>query len=201
VFERFTDGARKTVTGARDEAVATRRSYIGTEHMLIALLECDRGPAYAVLSGAGMTADGVRAELDRLMPPAAADPLGPEDAAALRAIGIDLDAVIARVEATFGTGALREPDEPSAKRPGLFGRGRRRAGTRTNPRFTPRAKKVIELSLREALHRQDNYIGTEHILLAMLREGDGLAAQILARAGLSLHDVRTRLDRELGDAA
>jgi ATP-dependent Clp protease ATP-binding subunit ClpA len=200
VFERFTDGARKTVTGARDEAVATRRSYIGTEHMLIALLECDRGPASAVLSGAGLTADGVRAELDRLMPPPA-DPLGAEDAAALRAIGIDLDAVIARVEATFGAGALREPEEPSAKRRGLFGRGRRPGGTRTNPRFTPRAKKVIELSLREALHRQDNYIGTEHILLAMLREGDGLAAQILTRAGLSLHDVRTRLDRELGDAA
>ena len=67
--------------------------------------------------------------------------------------------------------------------------------------FTPRAKKVLELSLREAIHRQDKHIGSEHILLAMLREGDGLAAQILTRAGLSLRDVRTQLDRELGDAA
>src|SRR5215475_8393067 len=201
MFERFTDSARNTVVGARAEAVATKRSYIGTEHMLIAMLEVDRGPAQTVLTAAGLTADGVRAELDRLVPPAA-DPLGSEDAAALRAIGIDLDEVIARVEATFGAGALHEPDEPSAKRRGLFGRGRRGpVGTRTHPRITPRAKKVLELSLREAIHRQDKHIGSEHIHLGMLREGDGLAAQILTRAGLSLRDVRTQLDRELGDAA
>ena len=49
--------------------------------------------------------------------------------------------------------------------------------------FTPRAKMVLELSLREALQLGHNYIGTEHILLGLIREGDGVAAQVLAQAG------------------
>ncbi len=62
--------------------------------------------------------------------------------------------------------------------------------------FTPRAKKVLELSLREALQLRHNYIGTEHILLGLIREGEGLAAQALADAGADLADVRQRvLDR------
>jgi ATP-dependent Clp protease ATP-binding subunit ClpC len=56
--------------------------------------------------------------------------------------------------------------------------------------FTPRAKKVLELSLREALQLQHNYIGTEHILLGLVREGDGVAAQILQKLGADLGLVR-----------
>jgi len=201
MLERFTTSARQTVMGARDEAIATGRTYVGTEHMLIALLDVDRGPAYRVLTEAGVTAASVRADLDRRIPPAA-DPLGPGDAEALRAIGIDLDAVIARVEAAFGEGALDEPDEPGGGRRRLFGRGRREPmGTRRHPRITPRAKKVLELSLREAIYRNDHEIRAEHILLGLIREGEGLAAQILTDAGLSLADLRTRLDQTLGDAA
>jgi ATP-dependent Clp protease ATP-binding subunit ClpA len=203
MFERFTTSARETVRGAHDEAKAERRRYIGTEHILIALLDVDRGPAYTVLTGAGMTADSVRVDAQRLVPPPA-QALGPADAEALKAIGIDLDAVIARVEGTFGAGALRPADdEPSATRRGLFGRGRRgpEGGTTDHPHFTPRVKKVLELSLREALHRNDDYIGAEHILLALIREGDGLAAKILTDAGLSLAELRARLDSELGKAA
>ncbi|HEU0239164.1 MAG TPA: Clp protease N-terminal domain-containing protein [Micromonosporaceae bacterium] len=201
MLERFTTSARQTVMGARDEAIATGRTYVGTEHMLIALLDVDRGPAYQVLTEAGVTAASVRADLDRRIPPAA-DPLGPGDAEALRAIGIDLDAVIARVEAAFGEGALDEPDESRGERRRLFGRGRREPmGTRRRPRITPRAKKVLELALREAIYRNDHEIRAEHILLGLIREGDGLAAQILTEAGLSLADLRTRLDKTLGDAA
>ncbi|SPL91444.1 ATP-dependent Clp protease, ATP-binding subunit ClpC / Negative regulator of genetic competence clcC/mecB [[Actinomadura] parvosata subsp. kistnae] len=62
--------------------------------------------------------------------------------------------------------------------------------------FTPRAKKVLELSLREALQLRHNYIGTEHILLGLIREGEGLAAQALVDAGADLPDLRQRvLDR------
>ena len=62
--------------------------------------------------------------------------------------------------------------------------------------FTQRAKKVLELSLREALQLRHNYIGTEHILLGLIREGDGPAAQALADAGVDLPDLRRRvLDR------
>ena len=56
--------------------------------------------------------------------------------------------------------------------------------------FTPRAKKVLELSLREALQLGHNYIGTEHILLGLIREGEGIAAQVLQKLGADLNRVR-----------
>jgi ATP-dependent Clp protease ATP-binding subunit ClpA len=64
--------------------------------------------------------------------------------------------------------------------------------------FTPRAKKVLELSLREALQLRHNYIGTEHILLGLIREGEGLAAHALTDAGADLADVRQRLLDRVG---
>ncbi|GAA3094955.1 hypothetical protein GCM10020001_008590 [Nonomuraea salmonea] len=64
--------------------------------------------------------------------------------------------------------------------------------------FTPRAKKVLELSLREALQLRHNYIGTEHILLGLIREGEGPAAQALADAGADLTDVRQRVLNRVG---
>ncbi|WP_084958203.1 Clp protease N-terminal domain-containing protein [Thermoactinospora rubra] len=59
--------------------------------------------------------------------------------------------------------------------------------------FTPRAKKVLELSLREALQLHHTYIGTEHILLGLIREGEGVAAQVLTGQGLNLADLRERV--------
>ena len=200
MFERFTTPARETVQRARDEAIAAHRRYIGTEHILIALLAADRGVAYGVLSSAGLTAETVRADAMRLVPPTA-EALGPADAEALRAIGIDLDAVIASVENTFGEGALRAPEDEPCRRRGLFRRGAAPTGTFTGPRFSPRAKKALELSLREALRRGDNHIGAEHILLGLIREGDGLAAKILTDAGLSLDELRNEVDRGLDAAA
>jgi ATP-dependent Clp protease ATP-binding subunit ClpC len=63
--------------------------------------------------------------------------------------------------------------------------------------FTPRAKKCLELSLREALQRGDNYIGTGHLLLALMREVDGVAAQVLGRLGATLSHLRERVLLEL----
>jgi ATP-dependent Clp protease ATP-binding subunit ClpC len=63
--------------------------------------------------------------------------------------------------------------------------------------FTPRAKKVLELSLREALQLDHSYIGTEHILLGLLREGDGVAAQVLVRSGVDLNMARQEVIRLL----
>ena len=59
--------------------------------------------------------------------------------------------------------------------------------------FTPRAKKVLELSLREALQLGHNYIGTEHILLGLIREGEGVAAQVLVKLGAELNRVRQQV--------
>jgi ATP-dependent Clp protease ATP-binding subunit ClpC len=89
-------------------------------------------------------------------------------ARALTSMGIGLDAVRQAVLDIIGRGQ----QAPSGHIP-----------------FTPRSKKVLELSLREALQLGDGFIGTEHILLALLREGDGVAAQVLVASGVDLNRV------------
>ena len=93
-------------------------------------------------------------------------------ARALTALGIRLDASRQAVEDIIGLGM----QAPSGHIP-----------------FTPRSKKVLELSLREALNLGGDYIGTEHILLALLREGDGVGAQILVGAGVDLNRARQQI--------
>jgi hypothetical protein len=93
-------------------------------------------------------------------------------AKALESLGISLEAVRTQVEEIIGQGQ----QAPSGHVP-----------------FTPRAKKVMELSLREALQLGHDYIGTEHILLGLIREGDGVAAQVLIRLGAHLDRVRQQV--------
>ncbi len=178
MFERFTDRARQVVRGAAEASEQMGHRHVGTEHLLLGLLAGDGGVARTVLDAAGVRADHVKTEVQRF--------LG-QDAEALESIGIDLEAVKAKVEETFGPGALDELNPPP-KRGWLR---RRKAGGGHRP-FTPRAKKVLELSLREALALKHNYIGTEHLLLGLLREGQGLAAKILADAGLDFAELRAQ---------
>jgi ATP-dependent Clp protease ATP-binding subunit ClpA len=194
MLERFTRQAREAVMRAREERRQLRHPHIGTEHLLLGLLSEDAGIAYGVLHEAGVEAAAVRAELRRLVgtPPTV---LGDKDAAALRTIGIDLDAVLARIEESFGPDAL-DPPPPAQPERGLLGRRRRPPG-----RLTPPARKVLELSLREALRLKHNYIGTEHILLGLIREGEGLAAKILTEAGVDLADLRRATEARLRHAA
>ena len=143
MFERFTDRARRVVVLAQEEARGLNHNYIGTEHLLLGLLE-PGGIAAQALDRFGMTATGTREE----------------------------------VKARVGAGS--EP--PKGRIP-----------------FTPRAKKVLELGLREALKLSHNYIGTEHILLGLVREaetqagtreGPGVAAQILTGHAGDLAAIR-----------
>ncbi|MCW2639189.1 MAG: ATP-dependent Clp protease ATP-binding subunit ClpA, partial [Dactylosporangium sp.] len=117
-------------------------NYIGTEHLLLGLVDEGEGVATQALESLGISPEGVRLQ----------------------------------VEETVGHGS----STPSGHIP-----------------FTPRAKKVLELSLREALQLGHNYIGTEHILLGLIREGDGLAAQVLTRLGADLNAIRQRVIRLL----
>jgi hypothetical protein len=80
----------------------------------------------------------------------------------------------------------------------IVGQGRQAPGGHIP--FTPRAKKVLELSLREALQLSHNYIGTEHILLGLIREGEGVAAQVLVKSGADLARVRLVVIQLLADA-
>lgn len=100
-------------------------------------------------------------------------------ARALSASGITLEAVRAKVEETIG---------PSGSSP------------TGSPPFTPRAKKVLELSLREALTLNHNYIGTEHLLLGLIREGEGVATQVLVRLGTDVASVRRQVIQRLEES-
>ncbi|HJR93689.1 MAG TPA: Clp protease N-terminal domain-containing protein, partial [Acidimicrobiia bacterium] len=144
MFERFTDRARRVVVLAQEEARSLNHNYIGTEHILLGLLNEGEGIA----------------------------------AKALESLGIGLDSVRDEVVKIIGPGQ----QAPSGHIP-----------------FTPRAKKVLELSLREALQLGHNYIGTEHILLGLIREGEGVAAQVLQQLGAELQKVRQSVIQLLSD--
>ena len=195
MFERFTKQAREVVVRAQEEARDLGHPYIGTEHLLLALLNPDAGIAHSVLHEAGVNRTQVRSEVKRFVHKGS-EVLGDGDAEALQEIGIDLDAVRARIEEAFGPGALATATCSPRRRRGLLGRLRRRRpvmGGRLqggHRPFTIRSKKVLELSLREAVRLRHNYIGTEHILLGLLREGNGLAAKVLADAGLDVELLR-----------
>jgi ATP-dependent Clp protease ATP-binding subunit ClpA len=98
-------------------------------------------------------------------------------AKALQSLGISLEAVRSQVEEIIGHGEAA----PTGHIP-----------------FTSRAKKVLELSLREALQLGHSYIGTEHILLGLIREGEGVAAQVLQKLGAGLESVRSQVVALLG---
>ncbi len=98
-------------------------------------------------------------------------------AMALRSMGVSLEAVRSQVEDIIGQGSVA----PTGHIP-----------------FTPRAKKVLELSLREAMQLGHNYIGTEHILLGLIREGEGVAAQVLIKLGAGMSRVRRQVIQILG---
>ena len=139
MFERFTDRARRVVVLAQDEARGLNHNWIGTEHLLLAVIREGHGVG----------------------------------AKALESMQISLDAARQQVES-------------------LIGRGQNPVGDGHIP-FTPRAKKVLELSLREALQLGHDYIGTEHILLGLIREGDGVAAQVLVSLGCDLNRARQQV--------
>lgn len=201
MFERFTDQARDVVKGAQLEARELGHRHIGTEHLLLALLSAGPGIAHAVLRAAGVRPERVRDEV-RALVLQPRDALGPADAEALRAIGIDLDAVRSKIEESFGEGALEPPHTCEPRRRGLFRRQGAARGTWSGHiPFTPRAKKVLELSLREALRLKHHHIGSEHILLGLLREGEGLAAKVLTDAGISLDGLRRHVLDALNRAA
>ncbi|MEI7055480.1 Clp protease N-terminal domain-containing protein [Nocardioides sp. CCNWLW239] len=179
MFERFTKPARDAVTAAQTYAAELGHDRIGDDHLLLAVGSSTGSSAARALADAGVDAAGLRAEIER-----AHGRLGNDDADALSTLGIDLDAVRSKVEETFGAGALGS------------GKPRRRFGGHIP--FTKDAKKTLELSLREAIRLGDRSIGTEHILLGLLRtEGQGHAA--LRALGVDAAALRRVLEH--GEAA
>ncbi len=194
MFEHLNRPAREAVVAARDEARQMRHRFVGTEHLLLGLLTerqvvspsapVEAGAALRVLLQLGLDAGQVKAEITRAVG-TGPEALGEQATNALSTIGIDLDLVRSTLEESFGEGVLDLPGvSPLAGRLA----------------FTRRSKKSLMLSLREARHLGDSFIGPEHLLLGLIREGTGLAAQILSQKA-PLHELRRSVLVELYRAA
>jgi ATP-dependent Clp protease ATP-binding subunit ClpA len=220
MFERFTHDARSAVVQAQEHARRLGHHYIGCEHLLLAAASAD-APASAAVREHGVTPESVETEIIRLVGRGqAASLFSAADREALATIGIDLDAVQARIEAAFGPGAFARPapgacrrgrpwPRDSAKARLLRRRRRCRARGAAAPRyatpgarptghipFTPRAKKSLEHSLREAKAQHDNYIGVEHLMLALVGMNSGAVPPILSALGTTQATLRAAiLDR------
>ena len=233
MFERFTPEARTLVPLASEHARRLGHRYVGGEHLLLAAVTAGQ-PASAVLAAHGVTPELVEEEIVRRVGlGAGAGLFGGLDKDALATIGIDVDAVRARIEASFGPQALARAAQaahrdlrrrPGPRPPRLVREWRRRRRARRamttvpapgprppeatgrycapGPRpsghipFTPAAKKILELSLREGAALGDSYVGVEHIALALTTIKQGLVPQILSEAGASAAALRTAiLDR------
>jgi hypothetical protein len=144
-FERFTQRARRALLLAQEEARRLNHDFIGTEHLLLALVAEGEGVGPALLAGAGVELSRVRAEVERVV----------------------------------GRGT-----EPPAGEMSL----------------TPRCKRVLALAVNEARQLNHAHVGTEHLLLALLREEEGVAARVLMGLGVQLEKLRDRT-REMSPMA
>ncbi|WP_028707969.1 Clp protease N-terminal domain-containing protein [Propionicicella superfundia] len=183
MFERFTKDARRMVKAAEESARAAGSPSFGCAHLLWALTE-PGSTVRDVLAAHGITPEVVAVELGRT-------PAGGLDASALAALGIDLDAVRASVEETFGPGAL---DDAAGG-----GSGRPRAGGR--PRFTDGAKKALELSLREAIRLHADGIDPAVLLLGVVRADDARVNAVLTAAGTDAATLRGDVEQRLRRSA
>lgn len=232
MFERFTADARTVVVHAQQHARRLGHRYIGCEHLLLALVAAD-APAGAVLREHRLTPLRVEEAIVRRVGLGVAAALFADlDRDALASIGVDLDAVRARIESSFPPDTLTRAGQAvqcGSRRPrrnrrgGPLRRWRRRRARRglaasrgasvTPPAatgryrapgalptghlpFTPAAKRVLEMSLREALARHDPHIGVEHIAFSLLAGGNGPLAAILNALDTSAPSLRAAvLDR------
>ena len=199
MFERFTRDARTVVVSSIDLCTALDADEVRPVHLLLALTE-DDGSARDVLSAHGLTADAVSAALGAPRP-ASPGPVGDDDAAALRSLGIDLDAIREAVERQFGEGAFEAAATAAASASGdrpdrdeESELARARAGFGGRVRFGRGAKKVLELALREAIRVHSREIRSEHIALAVLRTDDDAVRMLLTTLGVDVRALRADLE-------
>lgn len=142
-MHNFTSDAQQALALARREARRLNHNFVGTEHLLLGLIQLAQGTAVT----------------------------------ALRSLGFDLEVVRVEVEEAVGSG-------PDQKWSG-------------NTPYTPRVKKVLALAVKEAHALNHSYVGTEHILLGLLLEGDGVAPRVLKNLGVDTEKTRQEILRQL----
>jgi len=177
-FGRFTDRARQSLALAQQEARALGHDRVGTEHLLLGLLSEGEGAAARALGTLEVRVEEVRAKVEQIVGPGSGAPARPPAAC-------EAPPPEAQVAALPEARAAPPPEAREA---------------RSMP-FTPRAKKVLQLALREALRLHHDYVGTEHLLLAIAREGEGLAAMILTDLGADPAKVYEEVVRILSGPA
>ena len=146
-FDKFTDKARKVLVLAQEEARGLHQPYVGTEHVLLALLKEE---------------DGLAAQ-------------------ALERLGVHYEATVAAIRRIVTIGESTDVSGHLS--------------------FTPRVKRVLENSLREAMQMGQSYISTEHLLLGIIRENEGTAIEVLERMGVSGDDLRAALNDLVGQSS
>ena len=139
MFDRFSARARKSLGLARQTALSFHHDYIGTEHMLLGIVQVGSGVAASALESLGVDRGQIRRQVEERMSP--------------------------------GLAPVTQGQLP----------------------FTPRGKRTLEISLEEAEGLGHSYVGTEHLLLGLIREGEGIAAQALAALDVRLESVRAEV--------
>jgi ATP-dependent Clp protease ATP-binding subunit ClpA len=186
VFERFTEPSRAVLVEAEDVAVELGSPWISAGHLLYGCAAGREETAGKPLHDSGITVASIR----RLLPRTDGPPAGQVDPGALSAIGIDYEGVRAAVEETFGPGALEAAPD------------RRVPMTRTRkPRFTPEAKRSIELALRTAQELHQSRIVPGHLLLGLLRLDNELVSGIIEEADTTVAALSAAVLSQLTAAA
>lgn len=175
MFERFTASARSAVVTAQELTREFNHSEIGAEHLLLAVADDNTQLGGRVLSHLGMDRERLKMAVAQR---------SSFDGDALASLGIHLDSVRRRAEATFGEGAL---DRPRRRRAGLFKRQSDAAGGFIP--FSREAKSALEGALRAAVAHQHRSIGTEHLLLGLLSTKAATALALLGSVGV-VQDAR-----------
>lgn len=199
MFERFTGEARDVVVRAQQEARSLGHGWIGAEHLFLSALTQPDAPGMAGVLRLGVTSESFRESVNDLIG-SGTDELGPKEVEALETLGIDLDEVRERVEATFGPGALDRPGH-ARTRPTLWGRSKDPVRRGRHIPFTPRAKRALRRGLEEAVGREDRRIGVAHLVLGLLDPDGNVAVDALRQLGFAPADIRSAVLSELDQAA
>jgi len=179
VFELFTHRARRSLVLAQDEAMALGHDVIGTGHMLLGLVASPESTAGAALAERGLGLPGTRAQAVRVLAASGIDGTRAQQAKdALSSLGIDVAQIKRLADDAFGPGAFVFP----------------------RPVYSPRARKVLELAVREARALGHEHIGTGHVLLGMIQQGEGVAFRVLTTlevdTGALREDLLARASQE-----
>jgi ATP-dependent Clp protease ATP-binding subunit ClpA len=206
MFERFTTEARVTVTRAQEEARRLGAPEIRPAHLMLALAGTDPdGRAGRLLAELGLSAHVLAEAFEAVVASERRAGLSNADVAALREIGIDVETIVDRVEQTWGPNALAPRPRPRTslrrrlrrrrdRRPVHGDQGRDQVRARRHIPFSAEAKRILELTLRQALDIGDRHIGNEHLVLALLT-GDSAITDALRDRDITYTDARARLAR------